>query len=69
MLDGAMRIIGHDRPLVFCEFNDVILRDAGSSADALLNKFAALGYVPAPENARRTQHLNNAVTDVLLVPE
>lgn len=69
VLDGGMRIIRHDRPLVFCEFNDIILRDAGSSADALLSKFAALGYAPAPEYERKTQHLRSAVTDLLLVPE
>jgi FkbM family methyltransferase len=69
VLDGATRILTNDRPLVFCEFNDIILRDAGSSAEALLRKFASLGYAPAPEYVRHAMHLSNAVTDVLLVPE
>jgi FkbM family methyltransferase len=68
-LGGATRIMRSDRPLVFCEFNDIILRDAGSSAEALLRKFAGFGYAPAPEYTRRALHLSNTVTDLLLVPE
>ncbi len=69
VLNGAKRIMTSDRPLVFCEFNDIVLRDAGSSADELLREFADLGYAPANEYAQSALRLANAVTDLLLVPE
>ncbi len=64
LLDGAKRIMTSDRPLVFCEFNDVHLRDAGSSSDELLRKFKGLGYAPADEYPQ-----GDAITDLLLIPE
>lgn len=67
-LDGATRVMTRDRPVVFCEFNDIVLRDAGSSSDALLAKFADLGYAPAPEYSARALRLVDAITDLLLLP-
>lgn len=64
MLDGAKRIMTSDRPLVFCEFNDIVLRDAGSSSNELLCKFKGLGYAPA----HRYPH-GDGITDLLLIPE
>jgi len=53
-----------DRPLVYCEFNDVVLRDAGSSSNELLDKFKGLGYATAAEYPQ-----SDAITDRLLVAE
>jgi hypothetical protein len=63
MLDGAKRIMTSDRPLVFCEFNDIHLRDAGSSSNELLRKFGDLGYSTAHEYPQA-----DAITDRLLMP-
>jgi FkbM family methyltransferase len=64
MLDGAKRIMTSDRPLVFCEFNDIHLRDAGSSSNELLRKFEDLGYDTAHEYPQ-----GDAITDRWLIPE
>ena len=64
MLDGAKRIMTSDRPVVFCEFNDIHLRDAGSSSSQLLRKFEDLGYKTAHEYPQA-----EAITDRLLIPE
>jgi FkbM family methyltransferase len=64
MLDGAKRIMTSDRPLVFCEFNEIHLRDAGSSSADLLRKFKDLGYDTAHEYPQA-----DAISDRLLVPE
>lgn len=63
-LDGAERILTKDRPLVFCEFNDIVLRDASSSSDELLRKFEDLGYSPGAEFQQ-----GDGIKDVLLIPE
>jgi hypothetical protein len=54
--------------MVYCEFNDVILRDAGSSSDELLAAFAALGYRPAPAWRRTATRLAGRNVDLLMVP-
>ena len=63
MLDGAQRIMRSDRPLVFCEFNEIHLRDAGSSADELLRRFEDLGYKTAHEYPQA-----DAIVDRFLIP-
>jgi FkbM family methyltransferase len=63
-LDGAERIMTSDRPLVFCEFNDIVLRDAGSSSEELLSKFEGLGYAPVVEHQQ-----GDGIRDLLLTPE
>lgn len=67
-LDGARRILSCDRPLVFCELNDIVLRDAGSSASELLAKFGELGYEPDHEYRALVRHVNDKVTDILFAP-
>jgi FkbM family methyltransferase len=63
-LDGAKRIMTSDRPLVFCEFNDIVLRDADSSSDDLLSRFQDLGYTSAAEYPQ-----GDGISDRLLIPE
>lgn len=46
VLRGAERTLREMKPLVYCEFNDILLRDAGSSSGDLLRQFAGLGYRP-----------------------
>ncbi|MGH7777962.1 MAG: FkbM family methyltransferase, partial [Candidatus Dormibacterales bacterium] len=47
LLEGATKTLAAFRPLVMCEFNDHLLRDAGSSSAELLAAFSGLGYRPA----------------------
>ena len=46
VLKGGERTLREMNPLVFCEFNDILLQDAGSSSVQLLEQFARLGYSP-----------------------
>src|ERR1700682_266410 len=46
VLEGGRQTINSMRPLVCCEFNDMILRDANSSSADLLRICEDLGYVP-----------------------
>ena len=46
VLDGAARTIGKMRPLILCEFNDVLLREGGTSWPTLLQRFTEMGYRP-----------------------
>lgn len=62
VLAGAERTLREMKPLVFCEFNDILLRDAGSSSAELLRQFSALGYTPA----HRLPPLDSQVVDILL---
>jgi FkbM family methyltransferase len=63
VLDGAERIMTRDRPLVFCEFNDIVLRDAGSSSEELLGKFEDLGYTATAEYQQ-----GKGISDLMLAP-
>jgi len=63
VIEGARRLLTEHRPAVLCEFNDVVLRDIGSSADDLLARFAEVGYRPTPDSPQPTQ---GGVIDVLL---
>jgi hypothetical protein len=54
------------RPAVLCEFNDVLLRDAGTSSPELLRKFAELGYRPSEESAALVATLEGGLADLLL---
>ncbi|MDQ2912364.1 MAG: FkbM family methyltransferase [Chloroflexota bacterium] len=47
VLRGATETLRRYRPLILCEFNDVLLRDAGTSSVQLLELFATLGYRPS----------------------
>jgi hypothetical protein len=63
VLAGATETLSTLRPLVLCEFNDVLLRQAGTSSDELLQRFAALGYAPV---GRRPATLAGRNVDLLL---
>ena len=65
VIEGAERTLREMKPLVLCEFNDILLRDAGSSSDQLLQKLAQLGYSPveAPPG------LTGRVVDLLLAAD
>jgi FkbM family methyltransferase len=67
ILDGAAETLARHRPVVFCEFNDVVLRDAGRSSAELLQRFRSLGYDPAPGWSAAAGRLEGAVVDILLV--
>ncbi len=62
---GAERTLREMKPLVYCELNDILLRDAGSSSNDLLRRFDALGYSPA----QALPPLDGGVVDVLLAAQ
>lgn len=62
VLAGAQRTLRTMKPLILCEFNDILLRDAGSSSAALLAMFADHGYVPM----NPIPELAGQVVDILL---
>lgn len=63
---GATETLSTLRPLVLCEFNDVLLRQAGTSSAELLGQFAALGYTPVTPLDRRPAKLAGRNVDLLL---
>jgi len=64
VLEGARRTLSEMRPVVLCEFNDVLLQDAGSSSKELLRRFEDLGYAPKDKGPQ----LDGLVMDLLLLP-
>jgi FkbM family methyltransferase len=46
-LQGCRGLLEGHAPWIYCEFNDVVLRDRGMSAAALLEFLRSLGYEPA----------------------
>jgi FkbM family methyltransferase len=52
VLAGATETLSRLRPRVLCEFNDILLQQAGTSSAALLERFAALGYAPLTRPAK-----------------
>lgn len=68
VLAGAQRTLCKRRPLIYCEFNDPLLRAAGSSAEQLLARFGTLGYRPAPEFVDLARALPGQILDLLLLP-
>jgi FkbM family methyltransferase len=52
VLAGATETLSTLRPLVLCEFNDILLQQAGTSSAELLERFAALGYAPTTRPTR-----------------
>jgi FkbM family methyltransferase len=64
VLEGAERTLREMKPLVLCEFNDILLRDAGSSSEHLLEMFRQRGYSPS----RPPPSLLGQVVDILLHP-
>ncbi len=68
VLKGAGQTLATLRPLVLCEFNDVLLRQAGTSSSALLATFASMGYMPTTSLERRPAALEGRTVDLLLAP-
>lgn len=68
VLAGAEATLRRWRPLVYCEFNDIILTDAGSSSAELLQCFRELGYSVAPAWQRAGQRLAGRNVDLLMAP-
>jgi len=66
VVDGATKLLREHRPLVYCEFNDVLLRDRGRSSEELLALFVDAGYRPSEPVA--ADALAHRVVNVLLVP-
>ena len=63
VLAGATETLSALRPLVLCEFNDILLQQAGTSSNELLQRFGALGYAPL---GRRRPKLAGKNVDLLL---
>ena len=68
VLRGAERTLREMQPTVVCEFNDILLRDAGSSSRALLDAFEAFGYMVAAESRQLERELDGGVHDLVLEP-
>ena len=71
VLEGAEQTLRRHRPAVVCEFNDWLLRHAGTSSEALLEQFAALGYRPSDRGRLgrpRSRSMDGKSVDLLLVP-
>jgi FkbM family methyltransferase len=68
VLEGAVTTLRDHRPLVFCEFNDVLLRDRGRSSSDLLDLFADLGYRPVDPDEGTPALLADRVVNLLLAP-
>lgn len=69
LLDGAMSVLSASRPVVLCEFNDVVLKDAGASSRQLLERFRELGYLPDPALDHDASILDGACLDLTLHPK
>jgi hypothetical protein len=66
VLRGAERTLMEMRPTVLCEFNDIVLRDAGSSSGQLLEAFERVGYTPAKGWEKEAAKLDGELKDILL---
>jgi FkbM family methyltransferase len=69
VLAGAVALLTSQAPAVYCEFNDVLLRDRGRSSEELLVQFADLGYHPVPGSAPLVARISGRVVNLLLRPE
>jgi FkbM family methyltransferase len=65
---GASKLLESHAPLIYCEFNDVLLRDRGRSSADLLAQFAAFGYRPTPASAPLASKIAGRVVNLLLRP-
>lgn len=65
-IKGAERVLADDAPLIYCEFNDVLLKDAGSSSIELAEQLASLGYQPVAEDQPLLEKLDGGLIDILL---
>lgn len=67
VLEGARRTLSAFAPPLYCEFNDVVLRDSGSSASELLAHLQGLGYRVAPGWEAEASALAGKVVNLLLL--
>ena len=68
VLAGALDTLARLKPMLYVEFNDPILRDAGTSSIELLDRFAEVGYGVAADFVRASRRLDRNVVDLLLLP-
>jgi hypothetical protein len=68
VLAGATETLARYRPKPHVEFNDEILRDAGSSSMELLSRSQNAGYRAVDPVASRPEALHMRVVDLLLEP-
>jgi Methyltransferase FkbM domain len=68
VLAGATETLARFRPLLYVEFNDQILRDAGSSSIELLGRFLDSGYRVVDGAGPAAARLHMRVVDPLLEP-
>jgi FkbM family methyltransferase len=68
VLAGATETLARFRPFLEVEFNDEILRDAGSSSEELLSRFRAAGYRAVDQARSTAARLHMRVVDLLLEP-
>ncbi len=68
VLAGATDTLARSRPIVACEFHDQLLREAGTSAEGLLERFQSLGYQPQAPFGRPLGRLDGMVVDMVMVP-
>lgn len=66
VLAGAKAVIEAHHPLIYCEFNDILLRDRGRSSLELLATLAELGYRPSAIHAALVERLPGRVVNLLL---
>lgn len=66
VLAGATETLAKLRPLVLCEFNDILLQQAGTSSAELLQQFAGLGYAPVTTLERPPTNMAGRNVDLLL---
>jgi len=66
VIEGASSVLSRHRPMVYCEFNDVLQADRGRSSVELLASFAELGYQPVRPAA--AGDLSGKVVNLLLRP-
>lgn len=68
VLAGATDTLLGSRPIVVCEFHDQLLREAGTSAEGLLERFRSLGYRPQAPFGGLSGRLDGMVVDMVMVP-
>jgi FkbM family methyltransferase len=66
VIDGATDLLASFHPLIYCEFNDVLLRDRGKSSEQLLARFSDLGYHPAVASTSVAARMHATVVNLLL---
>jgi FkbM family methyltransferase len=69
VIEGATDLLRDHQPMVYCEFNDVLLCDRGESSVKLLARFAGLGYQPVPGSGSSVAKMAGHVVNILLQPQ